>query len=42
MEEQERLMVDNGRDIQVMVFIADLPQGLSLETLKKVAAQDRL
>ena len=42
-EEQERLMVDNGKDIQVMrVFIADLPPALSLEVLKEVAAQDRV
>ena len=40
-EEQERLMVDNGEDIQVMrVYIDDLPPALSLETLREVAAQD--
>ena len=40
-EEQERLIVDNGEDIQVMrVYINDLPPALSLEMLREVAAQD--
>ena len=39
--EKERLMVDNGEDIQVMrVFIADLPPALPLDVLREVAAQD--
>ena len=40
-EEQDRLIVDNGEDIQVLrVYINDLPPALSLETLREVAAQD--
>ena len=42
-EERERLMVDTGKDIQVMrVFIADLPPALSLEVLKEVAERDEV
>ena len=42
-EEKERLMVNNGEDIQVRwVFIADLPPELPLEVLREVAAQDEV
>ena len=42
-EEKERLMVNNGKDIQVMrVFIADLPPALPLDVLREVAAQDEM
>ena len=42
-EEKEQLMVDVGKDIQVMrVLMADLPPALSLGVLKEVAEQDKV
>ena len=42
-EEKEWQMEDNGEDIQVKrVFIADMPQALSIEVLKEMAEQDRV
>lgn len=42
-EEQERLMVDVGEDVQVMrVIMADLPLALTMEVVKEVAEHNKV
>ena len=42
-EEKERLMVDVGKDIQLMrVIMADLPPALTMEVLREVAERDEI